>query len=199
MVAIKKAGKTGKARIVELRKVRRKMGEGKMAIGPKAVSLGWVKSHIGIKGNKEADKKAKLRADKEDPTFLVITEGGLKEGCKKMRREDRYVTGTGGVRVVKWERKARMAYLHCRTSKGNLQSWEHKLDETNNPTCRFCGNHMKTGKHVALVCPYGEEIGGRCSSWEEMDEKKWLKKVKNRKKECAVDLVEAFFSNLDLY
>ena len=59
---------------------------------------------------------------------------------------------------------------------------------------------METGKHVALICPYGEEIGRRWSNWEEMDEKKkWLKKMKDREEEFTVDLVETFFANLDLY
>ena len=103
-------------------------------------------------------------------------------------------------RVVKWERKARGSYVHYRTNKGNLQSWRHKLDDTNDPICRFCGNNEETRKHIALICPYGEEIGRRWSSWEEMDEKKrWLKKVKDGKEEFTVDLVETFFSNLDLY
>ena len=73
--------------------------------------------------------------------------------------------------MVRWERKARVSYVHCRTNKGNLQSWWHKLDRTNNPMCRFCGNHIETGKHVALVCPYGEEIGQRWSNWKSMDDK----------------------------
>ena len=101
---------------------------------------------------------------------------------------------------MKWERKARVSYVHYRTNKGNLQSWRHKLDNTKDPSCRFCGNHMETGKHLALVCSYGEEIGRRWSSWKEMDEKrKWMKKVKDRKEKYMVDLVETFFSNLDLY
>ena len=51
-----------------------------------------------------------------------------------------------------------------------------------------------------MICPYGEEIGQRWSSWEETDEKKkWLKRVKDREEEHTVDLVETFFSNLDLY
>ena len=108
--------------------------------------------------------------------------------------------GTGEERVVKWERKARVFYVHCRTNKGNLLCWRHRLDGTNDPTCRFCRNHTETGKHIALVCPYGEEIGRRWSRWEEMDEKKkWLTKVKDGEEEYTVDLVETFFSNLDLY
>ena len=120
IAAIRKAGKTGKARIRELRKVMRKIEEGKRAFGPEAVSLSWVKSHVGIRGNEEADKRAKSEAEEEDPKFPVVMEDGLKEAWKKMRKQDRCVKGTGEGRVVKWERKARVSYVHCRTNKGNL-------------------------------------------------------------------------------
>ena len=74
------------------------------------------------------------------------------------------------------------------------------MDNTTDPSRRFCGKHVQTGKHIALICPYGEEIGRRWSSWEKMDAKKrWLKKVKDEEEEYSVDLVETFFSNLDLY
>ena len=62
IAAIKNAGKMGKARMGELRKVIRGIVEGKRELRPKTVSFGWDKSHIGIKGNEEADKKAKLEA-----------------------------------------------------------------------------------------------------------------------------------------
>ena len=106
IAAINKGGKTGKVRTVELRKVMRKIEEGKRAPEPKAVSLGWIKSHIWIKGNKEADKTAKSVAHEVDPASPVITEGCLKEVWKKIRREERCVRGTGEGRVMKWERKA---------------------------------------------------------------------------------------------
>ena len=119
---------------------------------------------------------------------------------KKMRKEERSMKGMEKGRVVRWERKARLSYVHCRTNKVNLQSWRHKLYNTKDPTCRVCGNESETGKHVALICPYREEIGRRLSNWKEMDEKKkWLNKVKDGKEEYTVDLVETFFSNLDLY
>ena len=79
IAAIKKVGKTGKTRMWDLRKVKRKIEEVKIAIGPNAVSLRWVKLHVGIKGNEEEDKRAKLDADIEDFAFTVIIEGGLKE------------------------------------------------------------------------------------------------------------------------
>ena len=61
----------------------RKIEEGRKALRPNAVSLGWVKSHIGIRGNEEADKKAKQGANEEDPVFPVVTEGGLKKHGKR--------------------------------------------------------------------------------------------------------------------
>ena len=137
------------------------MEERRRILGPKAVSLCWFKSYIGNKSNEEADKRAKVGAENEDPTFPVITKEGLKEVWKRIRKEKRYIKGTGGGRVVKWERKAKVSYVYCRTGKRNLQSWRNKLEDTNDPSCRFCSNHIETGKHVALICPYGEEIGQR--------------------------------------
>ena len=100
IAAIKKAGITGKARMGELRKAMREIKEGRRAIGPNVVSLRWIKSHIGIRGNEEANKKVKLDTDIEDPAFPMITEGGLKETWKSMKREERCVKGTGEGRVV---------------------------------------------------------------------------------------------------
>ena len=159
IAAIRNVGQTGKASTGELRKVIKKIEEGKKAVGPNIVTLGRVKSHIGIKGKEEGDKEVKLGANEEDPAFPVITEGGLKEAWKKMREEERFVKGTGEGRVVKWERKGRLCYVHCRTNKGNPQSWRHKWDNTKDPACRFCCKETVTRKHVALICPYREEIG----------------------------------------
>ena len=86
-------------------------------------------------------------------------EEGVKKVWKRIRKEERCVRGTGEGRVVKCERKARVLYVHYRTNKGNLQRWQYKLDGTIDPSCRFYGNHIETGKHVALICPYREEIG----------------------------------------
>ena len=73
---------SGLGSVSDLRKVMKKIEEGKITITPNAVSLGWVKAHISIKGKKETDKGGKLSADEEDPAFPVITEGGWKEVWK---------------------------------------------------------------------------------------------------------------------
>ena len=60
-----------------------------------------------------------------------------------------------------WNRKVRVNYVHCRTGKGNLQSWRHVLDSDISDQCRKCGRYAETGKHVALVCIHGGDIGRR--------------------------------------
>jgi len=86
------------------------------------VSFGWVKAHNKLHGNEEGDSLAKevTHLYAEDPQ---ITEGCLKQAWGKMREEERRVKGAGMGRVEKWNRKARVAYVQCRTGKGNLQAW----------------------------------------------------------------------------
>jgi len=116
-----------------------------------------------------------------------------------MREEERRVKGAGMGRVVKWNRKARVAYVQCRTGKGNLQAWRHKIGKAENPECRKCGRYAETGKHVALVCTHGEDVGRRWSTWEDMDDRaRWARKEKDGEGFYTVDLVETFFSKIDL-
>ena len=77
-MAIKKSVKTGKARTGKLRKAMKEKKEERRGLGPKAVSLEWVKSHIGIADNEAQDEETKSGTEEEDPAFLVIMERGLK-------------------------------------------------------------------------------------------------------------------------
>jgi len=56
------------------------------------------------------------------PEEPQITEGGLKQAWKRKREEERRVKEAGMGRVVKWNWKARVMYVQCRTGKGNLQA-----------------------------------------------------------------------------
>jgi len=57
----------------------------------------------------------------------------------------------------------------------------------------------ETGTHKALACIHGEEVGRKWGCWEEMDEKgKWASRVKEGEKMVVVDLVETFFTKLDM-
>jgi len=198
IAAVKKAGKTGKARTADLRKVMMEIKERQSRLGPNAVSFGWVKAHNEVHGNEKADQLAK-QATTVYPEEPQITEGGLKQAWKRKREEERRVKDAGMGRVVKWNRKARVAYVQCRTGKGNLQAWRHKIGKAENSECRKCKRYAETGKHVALVCTHGEDIGRRWSTWEDMDDRaRWARKEQDGERFYTVDLVETFFSMIDL-
>ena len=59
----------------------------------------------------------------------------------------------------------------------------------------------ETVAHEGLACIHGEEVkvGRKWGCWEDMDAKsKWASRVKEAEKMVVVDLVETFFSKLDL-
>jgi len=58
----------------------------------------------------------------EEGMGKVITEGGLKQEWRRRRAEEQKFKGAGMGRVVRWNRKARVNYVHCRTGKGSLQA-----------------------------------------------------------------------------
>ena len=111
---------------MELKEVVEEVRKRQKNLGPDAVKFAWVKAHVGTHGNEKVDQMAKVGTelgDEDEGIQKVITEGGLKQEWKKRRAEERKVKGTGMGRVVKWNRKARVNYVHCRTGKGNLQAW----------------------------------------------------------------------------
>jgi len=55
IAAVKKAGRTGKARTADLRRVLMDIKERQTRLGPNAVSFGWVKAHNEVHGNEQAD------------------------------------------------------------------------------------------------------------------------------------------------
>jgi len=103
-------------------------------LGQNAARFAWVKAHVGTKGSEKADQMAKSGAElggEDEGMETVITKGGLRQEWKRRRAEERKVKGTGMGRIARWNRKACVNYVHCRTKKGNLQAWRHALDKTN--------------------------------------------------------------------
>jgi len=199
IAAVRNAGRTGKARAWELVEVVEAIRERQARLGPRAVRFAWVKARAGTRVNELADElelaKEGVESSVEDEwqgVERVITERGLRQSWKRLRERERRVKGAGMEGVM--SRRARVNHVHCCTGKGNLQAWRHKLGESNDPECRRCGMHEETGKHVALVCIYGGEIGRRWGMWEDMDvRERWLKRVKDPDGDHVVDLVETFF------
>jgi len=128
----------------------------------------------------------------------------LQQVWKRKREEERKVEGAGVGGVDRWNRECRVNYVQCRTSKGNLQSWRNKLNDsqiqyyTVGPECRKCGKYVETGRHVALSVRVGGRWGGG-GMMGDMDERgRWMQKVKDPDGDYVAELVETFFANLDI-
>ena len=80
MAVIRKPRTTEKARRRELKKVIMNIKKERRVLKPNSDSLRWVKSHIRIKYNEEADKKMKLDAKEDEPKHMVIIKERLIEG-----------------------------------------------------------------------------------------------------------------------
>ena len=164
--AVKKAGRTGKARTRDLVKLMRTIVERESEAGKEAVALGWVKSHIGIHENEMTDGMAKEGAKKnammdgmvkegaeKNAEALQVTEGGIRQKIKGWRREERQVPGFGKRKAVSWNRRQTTTYSQLRTNKGALQSWKHRIGKADDSGCRYCEEgKAETGDHIMFEC-----------------------------------------------
>ena len=161
--AIKKAGRTGKARTQDLAKLLRTIGEREEEDGKGSVALGWVKAHIGIHGNEMADRMAKKGAVK-GAEILQVTKGGIRQKVNNWRKEERQVPGFGKGKVVSWSRGQTTTYSQLRTNKGALQSWKHRIGRAEDPRCRYCkDSEAETGDYIIF----------RCKKWDNLRKKVW--------------------------
>ena len=124
--AVKKAGKKGKARTRDLKKLMEVLGQREREGA--AVALGWVKSHIGIEGNEKAGEMAKAGAERSSE-MLQVTEGGIRQKIKMWRQkikmwryEVREVKGYGKGKATSWARSTTTNYSQLRTNRGALQA-----------------------------------------------------------------------------
>ena len=76
------------------------IGRREGVVGKGAVSLGWVDSHIGIRGNMRADEMTNKGAEKR-VDVLQLMEGGIQQKIKRWRKEARQVEGFGKGTVKK--------------------------------------------------------------------------------------------------
>ena len=88
IAAVKKAGRSGKARTRDLTRLMGLIAKRKEEARKGALALGWVKSYIGIHGNEMADKMAKKGAEK-GADILQVMEGGIQQKIKGWRKEEK--------------------------------------------------------------------------------------------------------------
>ena len=120
--ATQKAGRTGRARTRALAALGSEIYTRTQQYGTDNVRMAWVKAHIGIPGNEEADAMAKSGTEKD--TGGEITEGGLKQRNREVRKGNRVQAGYRC--VTEWDRRTATTYTHLRTNRGNLLSWRKK-------------------------------------------------------------------------
>jgi len=199
--ATQKAGKTGRARTRALAALGTEIHTRNSLYGSNNVQIAWVKSHIGIPGNEEADEMARAGAAKDSGG--EITEGGIKQRQKEVRKANR--TKEGYRCVTDWDRKTATTYTHLRTNRGNLMVWRKMIGKAEDDTCRKCGMGQETGDHVVFECGGWEElrvsrdIGGtnrKWQTWEDLDLDIWVDKGKDGKE--GIDHVFRFFSTVGL-
>lgn len=116
-------------------------------------SISWVRSHIGIRGNKEADELATVASARgefigEEP---VVTEVGIRQVSKAFRTTARTSPGFG-IRRCEWNRQVLSAYTWFRMDRGPQKYWLYRTGKADSSFCQ-CGHHMENGFHIVFECP----------------------------------------------
>lgn len=158
-------------------------------------SVSWVRSHIGINGNEEADRLAAHASalgqfTVQEPT---VTEGGMRQASKTLRSRARTAPGSG-VSRCEWNRHALSAYTWLRTDRGPQKWWLHKIGKADTSSCQ-CGHHTENGHHITFECPLyhiQRQAMGNIKEWEDIDRPIWIKE----EDEDDWDAVEVFFGFL---
>ena len=149
IAAVRKAGRTGKARSSHLRKVVAEIE----ARGPGMEKVGWVKAHMGILGNQAADVLAERAAEGVPPDDCDkwMLGGGIWQWTKQRKME--YVEGEEeGIitRAMGWKRKAVTNYCRLRGAKGTRKWWENKIGES--AVCPRRREEEESLEHVVFRC-----------------------------------------------
>ena len=137
IVAVRRAGNRGIARTSGLREVVSLIGNCKNEHGAGAVSMAWVKVHVGIPMNKRTDLEAKAAVKARGGT--AVTQGGIRALVKEGRKKENVVNRFGMVRMVWWSsRLAVTAYSQLHAGKRRLVALQYKIGSHETGFCRRC-------------------------------------------------------------
>ena len=143
--------------------------------GTTDTAIAWVRSHIGIPGNEEADALATWSSHlgQASNATRTVTEGGLRTTGKTeraaTRRQPSFRLGT----AVNWNRQALSAYTWMRTEKGPQRAWLYHISKAEDPNCPCDPLTTQTGHHITFLCPLHQRertrlLAGK-NTWEEVD------------------------------
>jgi len=91
IAAVRKAGRTGRARAGELKEVVEEVTRRQQNLGPNAVRFAWVEAHVGIHDHEMVDQMAKAGAelgDEDEGMGKVIMEGKLRQEWRRRRERE---------------------------------------------------------------------------------------------------------------
>ena len=123
-----------------------------------ALVLQWIPAHCGVKGNEEADRLAKLGAEKEQPETSLASYAEMKTIIKSLHKPPRHQES-----YHKLARHEQVIIFRLRTGHNRLNKHMHtrfKLVQT--PKCP-CGEADQTTEHVLQHCTNHDDL--RKQTW----------------------------------
>lgn len=117
LAMVAQAGQSGKGQTRALVEVADEMGRCE-SLGL-LVKFRWVIAHVAIPGNNRVDAMAK--AGCRASLLPQVTEDGVWPMWQGVQPGERVRPRLGMGRVVQWDQRASLCYIHLRTSKGDLE------------------------------------------------------------------------------
>ena len=118
-------------------------------------AITWVRAHVQIPGNEEADALANWGSHLGETaaSTRTVTEGGIRARGKRERAEMRRREGFRLGTATEWNRQALSAYTWMRTGKGPQKQWLHHIGRADNPYCPCDPDTIQSGEHITFKCP----------------------------------------------